>query len=234
MHGSERRREGAGPAGPIAGSADMLSAEARGLYERLAAELGPGEALLWSAQPGVRRLKAFVGVMGCFGGALVLMGGMAIFGAVMSGQGLRSAGSAGGGQAGGLSVAYIVTGAFWALGVVLALAGLLTIVLGPAVLRRRLRRTVYAVTTTRVLELSIRWGGRVLVQEIVPTQNLNLVRLDYADGTGSLVLQPHAGGEDRAAHATLRFINIDDARGVARLIRETFGLGERSTGAPGH
>ncbi len=207
-----------------------MSEDARRLYERLAAELGPAEALLWSGQPGVRRLQAFVGVMGCFGGALVLMGGMAIFGAVMSGQGL---GTVGGGSGGAGTVAYIVTGAFWTLGIALALAGLLTIVLGPAVLRRRLRRTVYAVTTTRVLELSIRWGGRVLVQEIVPTQNLFFVRLDYADGTGSLVLQPHAGNEDRAAHATLRFINIENAREVARLIRETFGLGERSTGAGG-
>ncbi|MFM9994604.1 MAG: hypothetical protein ACKVU4_02260 [Phycisphaerales bacterium] len=82
--------------------------------------------------------------------------------------------------------------------------------------RRRARRTVYAVTTTRVFILRRHPSGRVNVDLIEPGHPLRITRCDHGDGSGSVSI--HAG----APLSNLVLAAVTEPREVERLIRHTF------------
>jgi hypothetical protein len=190
------------------------------MRESLLAEIDPGETLRWCGQPHPRRvatltalpvlvLALFFGLF--FGGMLLAMGYAAraeLLG-VPFWWGRPSAE-----RPSWTSVWVSLT-----LGWLVLLASLV----GPALLAwsevRRARRTVYAVTDTRVFRLLVSREGRARVHAVEPGHPLSLSRHDLADGRGDIQLYPSSA---RSGFASMKLIGIADARSVERLIRSTF------------
>lgn len=91
----------------------------------------------------------------------------------------------------------------------------------PFIQSARARRTVYALTPTRILTIRISRRGLPRVEALEPGHPLHLLRQDYSGGRGDIFVYPR----DRGTHATLTLTGIDNARAVERRIRATFDPG---------
>jgi hypothetical protein len=193
------------------------------LREALLAEIDPGETLRWCGQPdsarvAARTLAAAYVLALLFGG---FFGGMALFAGYSTRAELLSL------AAGDETVRAWSENRSWssvwfslALGWTVIAAGLA----GPPLLTwnevRKARRTVYALTGTRVFTLLVGRAGRARVHSVEPGHPLSLSRTDHSDGRGDITLHSSAAAASRGP--SMRLIGVADARHVERLIRATF------------
>lgn len=112
------------------------------------------------------------------------------------------------------STVYVAIG----LGAALALIGLLSL-MWPWFAARRARRTVYAVTSTRVISLLVERAGTVRSSSVEPGHPLSISRRERSLGEGDVHLYPTAV---QGRPGMLSLIAIRDAREVERVIRRTF------------
>lgn len=84
----------------------------------------------------------------------------------------------------------------------------------------RARRTVYAVTNTRILSLSFETSGLARCSSLEPRHPLALRRTENRDGSGTVLVHPSPSGETRSAGIAL--VGVPNPREVDRLIRKTF------------
>lgn len=84
----------------------------------------------------------------------------------------------------------------------------------------RARRTVFAVTHTRILSLSFDLDGRVRCTSLEPRHPLALRRSENRDGSGTVQVHPSPSGESR--YAGIALVGVPGPREVDRLIRKTF------------
>ncbi|MBC8142102.1 MAG: hypothetical protein H7Y38_11755 [Armatimonadetes bacterium] len=102
----------------------------------------------------------------------------------------------------------------------------------PFVAMARSSRTVYAVTTKRVIFLTLK-NGKHEVHSFTPQYVGDLRSTERGDGSGDLTLAPapQYGAVNSAKHTG--FFGIPDVREVERIVRETFFPGGYSaTAAP--
>lgn len=86
---------------------------------------------------------------------------------------------------------------------------------------REARRTVYAVTSTRILKLEI-VRGHARVRSLEPGHPLHIQRSDVGGSVGDIILHPHTGERSGGGIGALSLIGVSKARQVERLIRATF------------
>lgn len=113
-------------------------------------------------------------------------------------------------------------------GVPFALVGL-GLMLSPVWLRRKLKRTGYALTNRRALLIEGGLFGSRLVKSYAPEDLSDLERVERANGSGDLVFERVATrvqSDDgrRVRTAPRGFLAIPDVRDVERLLRETLGV----------
>jgi hypothetical protein len=168
------------------------------LAERVAAELAPGEELVWVGQP---RLDLAVRP------AYFLVP----FGIVFT----------------GFALVWIVVSFLLTFGL-LAPCGLPFVAVGvgliasPAWLRALARRTVYALTGRRAIVSQPSWFGRVRVQSFTAAGLGQMSRTERPDGSGDLVFQVRVAGFGEDARAERQgFLAIDHVREVEDLVRKT-------------
>lgn len=193
-------------------SPDRLPSELR---DALLAELDPGETLRWCDQPLASRMGRLaiapaiaISLMVGFLSAMFIALGVqtwielsdpAVAAARQRGEGLTSA---------ALIIAF---GGATAIGGVCALSW-------PLVVMRRARRTVYALTNTRVFSLVRSSRGTLSSIVCEPGHPLTMSRREHTDGTGDIALYPGA----QSPRVALRLAATPDPRTVERLIRTTF------------
>ncbi|MBC7773614.1 MAG: hypothetical protein H7210_14050 [Pyrinomonadaceae bacterium] len=192
------------------------------LREALLAEIDPGETLRWCGRPLVSRVvnrELFPAMAACaagliFGGAFLLM-------AISTRAQL-------------LGVEPIIpvapernstwAGVWMSIGVGAGIVALS--VVGPFAYvfsaGRRARRTVYALTGTRVFKLWLDGRARARVFAVEPGHPLSLSRHDLGDGVGDINLYPSQSRSSSSRIALLQLIGVAQARKVERLIRATF------------
>jgi len=185
------------------------------LRDALARELDPGERVVWAGMPDGRRVFRN-GLPGAFGAAgtvtvIATLSGLAVFAGSEEARGVPEA-------ARELRTVIIVASL---IGVVLATMGL-AVALGPFVHRRRARRTVYAVTLTRVLRVILKTDGRAHVTQVEPGHPLAIMRKDHTDGTGEIYLYPSPRPQGGPMSASLHIEAVHEPRTVDRAIRATF------------
>lgn len=115
----------------------------------------------------------------------------------------------------------------------MGIAALLTSIIvahSPWRARAAARRTVYAVTTTRILELVLSSNApdaTTRTQAIEPGHPLHIQRTTRADSRGDILLYPRTNNQ-----AQLTLVGVTNAREVERIIRTTFDPpGPRSPGS---
>jgi hypothetical protein len=183
------------------------------LQKRLTSELGPGERLLYAAQPDWRAewgaLFAIL-IFGVFWSGISLM----FFGMSLGGLlGLVPFNSDGKPAGFGLNAFFFVFSLpFVAIGVAMLAAPFLGI--------RKSKNTVHAVTDARLLNV---YGGRDAGAESHPLAKINFIkRKDRRDGSGSLHIgygvEKDSDGDPRPL--TLDWSGIPDAKRAEAVIRE--------------
>jgi hypothetical protein len=183
------------------------------LEQHIRAELRDGEQLLWSGQPIPRRMMRpawFLVPFGVFWTSftLVWITGALGFSAILSG-GFRGFG--------------IVGLLFPLFGLPFLFIGL-ALLSSPIWLRRRAKRTAYALTDARAIIRSPKLFGGMEVRSYALAGMRNPVRRDYRDGSGDLIFQEfmtHSEYSDHGSHAqrtSLGFIGIRDVREVEAMI----------------
>lgn len=194
------------------------------LEARVRAELSGGEQLLWVGQPRPSRF-ARQGI------PLVLFGipwtAFALF--WMGCASMPLLGWAGGGRnlaPGGGPGAWF--GGFFAcfplFGVPFVLIGLWMLT-SPYWLRRKAKRTFYALTDRRAILWEPGWFGSGEVRSYGPNQLTKTIRKDLSDGGGDLVFEEIVTvnrNSDGPTTSTTRhgFMGIDNVRGVEELLRK--------------
>lgn len=95
---------------------------------------------------------------------------------------------------------------------------LISSVVGPwiaaCLARAEARRTIYALTNTRLIRIQLSRKGEPKVFSVEPGHPLSIQRTLHPNGRGDIHLYPPAG--------LMQFIGIEEPRNVERLIRETF------------
>lgn len=199
---------------------------------RIDGELSPGETLLWAGQPSPGRM-ARQGIMPMLFGipwtAFALFWTAAAGGfAFLAGGAVRSSGG----------------GAFAAPFLLFPLFGLLFVVIGFGMLLSPLwlylgaKRTLYAVTSKRVIVWNGRVFGGVTVRSLSPSQLGDRARTEAGDGSGDLIF-PRAAtvstyqdtdNSDGFGYSRTRtrvpqfgFFGIPNVKSVDDLMRQTFG-----------
>ncbi|MBX3359206.1 MAG: hypothetical protein KF745_12355 [Phycisphaeraceae bacterium] len=188
------------------------------LREALLAEIDPGETLRWCGQPSARR--AFWTTAGPAAFFCAVLSAFSVFlfvGSVLSWQQLHGIDpliqwSRPGDRPTNSAVWWSAS-----LGTFFTLFSL-AVALAPWYSARQARRTVYALTTTRVLKLEVKRPQRAILDALEPDHPLQIRRVDIGDGRGDVLLYP--GGQ--RGHARMTLTGITDARQVERLIRATF------------
>lgn len=103
------------------------------------------------------------------------------------------------------------------------LGGALGVAVQPFLERRRARRTVYAVTSTRVMCLRLSRTGRVQTNVVEPSHPLHLIRREHSGGIGTIYLYPRMQSSGGAiSGASLTLVGVQNPREVERTIRLTF------------
>jgi hypothetical protein len=174
------------------------------LRDRIAAELEPGERLVWAARP-----KAGTGV-GCGLKAILILGILP----TAAGAGL---------------ILWAVQGRpdeFVAVGVVLiAVGAFLTVVTTWANrINRRMREgTLYALTDRRAITWVPEYPAKVAVKSFYPPDLRSVYRKESPDGSGDLILEEATTPGPKGVPATVAkgFLGIDRVREVEQLVRDT-------------
>jgi len=184
------------------------------LDSRVRTELSSGERLLWVGQPQPgRSMRAAI--------PIVLFGlpwtAFAIF---------WMAGASGlllGGFGNGPPAAFRILFPLFGLPFVLIGLGMLS---APFWLRRRAKRTCYALTDRRAILWQAGWFGGIEVRSYGPEELTQIHRTQYADGSGSLVFEElvsfSRNSRGHVSRSTTRrgFMYIDNVRAVEELLRK--------------
>ncbi|MBI1190718.1 MAG: hypothetical protein GC200_08590 [Tepidisphaera sp.] len=194
-------------------ASDGIPADLREFLER---EIDPGEKVLWCGRPDASRVfrqtLAPAGFLASFGlgigtwSILLCVSTWRMLHNLPPGPLMMNRQSV---TSGDLWLGVIVSGIFLLLGGVLLIL--------PFREAARARRTVYAVTPTRVMEVFARKSGLAKVQAVEPGHPLHIQRNDYAADRGDVLLYPRANN-----HALLKLTGVEKPREVERLIRATF------------
>lgn len=212
---------------------DPINALPPHLRDVLTRELDPGEELRWCGQPDPRRerlrvLPSFIG----------LSVGLLLFGSLIGSIAISIARELKGMEpliAPSQSPSW---GSVWIAGafaVTLMFAGVLAGIVGPLHQASMARRTIHALTPTRIVTIRLSRRGVPSVEAIEPGHPLHIRRRMLASGPGGglgdVLIYPrsHDSGS-LGSKAQLALYGITDAREVERLIRVTFdppGTGPR-------
>jgi hypothetical protein len=184
------------------------------LREALLAELDTEESLRWCGQPLPSRLfrKAVPPALGV-SAMLAVFGAMCLSSTLVTWRDLADPAVSG---AVPIREASSVA-AMAALGAALSLAALGALS-SPWFAKARARRTVYALTNTRVFALVRSRSGRLQSEVVEPGHPLSIARREHADGSGDVVLYPFL----RAPRGQLVLAAAPEPRTLERLIRTTF------------
>jgi hypothetical protein len=98
--------------------------------------------------------------------------------------------------------------------------GAVAVLLSPWFAARRARRTVYAVTNTRVMRVVVGRGGAVKSAAVEPGHPLSVSRNEWSPDLGDVHLYPVA--IQGQARAMLSLVGVRGPREVERMIRQTF------------
>jgi len=180
---------------------DIHSSLSPELADRVAAELAPDERLLWVGQPrlDLATRPAFF---------------LVPFGVVFA----------------GFALVWMV-GAVLLTGGLLAPCGLPFIAVGigfiasPVWLRRRARKTLYALTDRRAIVWEPGWFGAIAVRSYTAAGLGRMSRTERSDGSGDLVFEEiltiSSTSEGTRWHTTRRgFLSIDKVREVEEMVRQ--------------
>lgn len=194
------------------------------LREALLVEIDPAETLRWCGQPHARRLAMkntywglLVMPLGLFIGGMLILAAMSIW-SELAGEppawwSMPNRPSRGDWPS------------VWA-SLTLGAAILLASIVGPPIALmvslRRARRTVYALTTTRVLRLSLSARGLPRTLALEPSHPLSIARHATDANRGDILLYPSGAPPSSRGMCQFALIGVADARRVERLIRATF------------
>jgi len=194
------------------GPTDQLPPDLR---EALLGEIDPGETLRWCDQPLPSRMarKAVVPAIAVF----VMLGFFGTMGVIAGVQTWRELSDPSVRGATGHDAGLAGAVAFVALGGVVFL-GALGALTSPLFARAKARRTVYALTDTRVFIMVRHASGRIHTDVVEPGHPLSISRREHPDGSGDIALYPMA----RAPRAHLLLGATPHPRTAERLIRNTF------------
>jgi hypothetical protein len=183
------------------------------LDSRVRGELERGEQLLWVGQPRPSRFARASIPMVLFG---IPWTAFAVFWVAMA-SGAMFMGAPGG--IGGFFACFPLFGLpFVAIGI-----GMLS---SPYWMRRKARRTCYALTDRRAILWEAGTFGSVEVRSYRPAELNRICRTEHADGNGDLVFEEIVTvGTDSDGHRTTNtkrrgFLCIDDVRSVEELLRK--------------
>ena len=197
---------------------------------RIDGELSPGETLLWAGQPSPSRMARQGIVPMLFG---IPWTAFALFWTAAAGGFAFLAGGAVRSSGGGAWAAPFLL--FPLFGLIFVAVGL-GLLLSPLWLYLGAKRTVYAVTSKRVIVWSGRVFGGVTVRSLSPAQLGDRARTEAGDGSGDLVF-PRAAtvstyqdtdstngfSQTRTRVTQFGFFGIPQVKSVDDLVRETFG-----------
>jgi hypothetical protein len=181
------------------------------LDARVHAALRPGEQLLWVGQPQPSRFaRSSIGLV-LFGipwtAFAIFWVTLASFGALQIGQGVG-----------------VISWAFPLFGVPFVVIGL-GFLSSPYWMRRKAKRTCYALTNRRALVWEAGVFGSVEVRSYQPADLTKIVRRDYADGSGDLVfeermVQRSGKGGTNVSTQERGFLGIANVRDIEELLRK--------------
>jgi hypothetical protein len=185
------------------------------LREALLAEIDPGEELRWCARPSpeaafrraIPQAVALAALGVCFG-ALMLYASWMTW---REFQGLEPI------TRNGRPTMFAVW-AFVVFGCVMAVGGLSFIIM-PWSNAAAARRTIHALTSTRVLTITTKGPGRTTVTAIEPGHPLHITRHDLRSGLGTITIYPQSRPQNTGL---ITMLGIPNAREADRLIRATF------------
>jgi hypothetical protein len=193
----------------------LLDPEVR---SRVQSELDSGERLLWAAQPDPRRLaRASMGIV-LFG---IPWTAFACFWVFMASGGLWGLFDNGMGMPRDNGFQYFaICFPLFGLPFVLVGLGMLT---APHWVKRKAKRTAYAVTDRRVILLEGGFWNSVTVRTYMPAQLQRVSRTERPDGTGDLILEEYAwrDSDGDRRHGRHGLYAIPRVRDVEELIRNT-------------
>ncbi len=202
----------------MADPADHIPAHLR---EALRAEIDPGETLRWCGQPSpVRAFRrmvvlAVLGVISFGGiGVLLVLGARSVWLELHGLEPIIQWTSKG--EQPRYTMVWITLGFASLMGV-----GVLCVACLPWWAAERARRTVFAVTSTRIITLEVN-EDRSLVRSLEPGHPLHIQRTDVGGSVGNITLYPHTGQRSGGGIGALSLIGVSEARQVERLIRATF------------
>ncbi len=190
---------------------DPLSAE---MDERVRSELRDGERLVWTGQPRPSRFAK---------GALPIV----LFGIPWTALAIVWMAAASGLLFGGGN------GGMGAFNLIFPLFGLPFVLIGfgmlsaPYWMRRKARRTCYALTDRRAILWEAGWRGSVTVRSYSPADLTRIRRVEYPNGDGDLIFDEFVTvGTNSKGHRTTHtqqhgFVGIPNVRTVEDLLRST-------------
>lgn len=182
------------------------------LDARVRSELDHGEQLLWVGQPDPRRFARVALPIVFFG---IPWTAFSIFWTVMAFIGV------GGGQGAGPGIGWF----FPLFGVPFVLIGL-GMLSSPFWLRRKAKRTCYALTNRRAILWEARLFGSMEVRSYRPEHLTKIVRRDYAHGSGDLVFEEPMSVQGTSHRDTVAmthghgFIGVNNVREIEELLRK--------------
>jgi hypothetical protein len=182
---------------------------------RFREELRGGEQLVWSGQPIPGRFMRSAIPIVLFG---IPFTGFALFW-IATASGMLS-GSRGGGDGDGFGIFSF----FPLFGIPFLLIGL-GMLTAPIWMRRRARRTCYALTNQRAIVWTPGFLGGMEVRSYQAPDLDRMTRRDYGDGSGDLILEEFitttrdSDGSVRSRRNERGFLGIADVRQVEDLIR---------------
>jgi hypothetical protein len=188
-----------------------------GLREALARELDEGENVRWAGVPDAdhaRRRSVMPAI--AFGILCLVLGGFAEYGAYHFW--LEATGRVAPETPGKPATLTMV----WVIGVVGAfiLLGTWLFSTMPRSEADKARRTVYAVTRTRVLSVTVNSNGTVTTESVEPGHPLSIARNEWGPDLGDVHLYPRTAHQGQTRGMSL--MNVKSPREVERVIRQTF------------
>lgn len=189
--------------------------------QRLAAELQPGEKLVWSAQPNPAAYARGSWAVAIFG---LAFGGFAVFWMIMAGAGawFASGGPNSTGPAGplgvGMSLFSLCGLPFLAVGIVMFTT--------PIWKRARAAKVIYAITDRRAIICGPELFRGTVIRSYAPAQLGKVSRAERSDGAGDLVFEEivsySSDSNGTSRHVTRRgFLGVERVAEVERLLRTT-------------
>lgn len=178
--------------------ADPSSTVPEELVDRVVAELGPNEQLVWAARPRADLMLRSAYFLVPFG---ILFTGIATV---------------------WIAIALVLTfGILAPCGVPFIAVGI-GLILSPIWLRAIARKTVYALTDQRAIVFQPRVFGRTNVQSFAAAGLGQMARRERSDGSGDLIFEIRTTGYgENTRTENYGFLAIDDVKGVEGLVRQT-------------